>query len=198
MPDGTPATRGLKRGAPKKRAAKGKRANGRQLPIVVADEPPRGQVPCLSCGLCCTYVAIDIDAPTCMTDAAQILWYLYHDRVSVYYDGEEGWTLQFDSRCNHLQADNKCAIYESRPPICRTYSEKSCEVNADDEGMTFTVAEEFLTWLKAKKPRIHKKLVGRFLPGAEHMRGNAQNSRALPAFLPTFRKLRTRGLQIVP
>jgi Fe-S-cluster containining protein len=200
MADGTPATKVSKRGkraAPKPaRAPKKSTRAARRLPILAAPEPERGQVPCLSCGLCCTYVAVDIDEPTCMTDAAQILWYLYHQQVSVYFDGEEGWTLQFDSRCNHLQADNKCAIYDKRPPICRTYSEESCEVNADDEGLTFTTAEEFLAWLEPKHPRIHKKLAERFLPGPEHLRGVPQNPRPLPAFVPAFKKLRAKGLRL--
>lgn len=48
--------------------------------------------PCTSCGICCT-------------------------RVGKFPTGED-FALD-NGRCRHLQPDNRCGIYESRPEICR-------------------------------------------------------------------------------
>ena len=141
-----------------------KPAARRSLPII-ASEPvsePK-QVPCLSCGLCCSYVAVDIEDPTTLRGATNILWYLYHEGVGVYTDGED-WMVTFDTRCRHLQDDNRCRIYETRPQICREFDETSCEVNADDLGTTFATVPEFLTYLEQNHRRIHTLLAKRYKP----------------------------------
>ena len=109
----------------------------------------RKQVGCLSCALCCSYIAVAIDGPVSVKAATEILWHLYHDYVSVYRDSDDEWMVQFETRCRHLQDDNKCAIYETRPHICRTYSELTCEVNSDDEGTNFYSPESFLAYRRA-------------------------------------------------
>ena len=103
----------------------------RALPVVPA--PTRSAVPCLTCGLCCTYLAVEISAPDSVRAATEILWHLYHEGVSIYRDSDDEWMVQFETRCKHLAADNKCAISEQRPQICRDYAADTCEVNADDE-----------------------------------------------------------------
>lgn len=49
--------------------------------------------PCTSCGACCRRVHLIPDWPRKM--------------------------LKSDGSCAHLTADNKCDIYETRPPVCR-------------------------------------------------------------------------------
>jgi Fe-S-cluster containining protein len=162
-----------RRARPAARNAKDKRkstrppaakAERRRLPIVASEPTTQpAQVPCLSCGLCCSYVAVDIEDPTTLRGATNILWYLYHDGVGVYTDGED-WMVTFDTRCRHLQDDNRCRIYETRPQICREFDETSCEVNADDLGTTFATVPEFLTYLEQNHRRIHTLLVKRYKP----------------------------------
>ena len=166
----------------------------RSLPIVasepVASEPK--QVHCLSCGLCCSYVAVDCEDPTTLRGATNILWYLYHEGVSVYTDGED-WMVTFDTRCRHLQDDNKCRIYETRPQICREFDETSCEVNADDLGTTFVHVPEFLTWLEQNHRRIHTLLVKRYRPGDDLLLAPPAQRSRLGAYGPRLlavRKLR--------
>ena len=31
------------------------------------------------------------------------------------------------TQCQHLEENNRCGIYETRPDICREYSTKNCE-----------------------------------------------------------------------
>jgi Fe-S-cluster containining protein len=33
--------------------------------------------------------------------------------------------------CRHLQTDNRCGIYDTRPQICRDYSTDKCEYEDD-------------------------------------------------------------------
>jgi len=66
------------------------------LPLTVlptqAPDPPLG---CLECGHCCTYVAVGINAPTRLRYATDLLWYLYHERVSVHLDLDGEWSVIF-------------------------------------------------------------------------------------------------------
>lgn len=75
---------------------------------------------------CCRYFALPIDTPTSRADFDNMRWYLLHDRASVFVDGET-WYLLIHTTCRHLQSDNRCGIYETRPQICRDYSTKDCE-----------------------------------------------------------------------
>ena len=170
------------------------RRTKRRLPVTVVSvqaPTPRSQVPCLTCALCCSYIAVAIDAPDSVRSATEILWHLYHDHVSVYRDSDDEWMVQFETRCRHLLPDNKCAIYETRPPICRTYSEVTCEVNADDEGMSFYAPDAFLAYLAGRSRRIYALVQKRFMPGPEHLAPRRLGpSRLPPSFEKRFLKLR--------
>jgi Fe-S-cluster containining protein len=75
---------------------------------------------------CCRYFALPIETPDCREDFEYIRWYLLHDQASVFTEGET-WYLMVSTNCQHLQSDNRCGIYDTRPPICREYSTKDCE-----------------------------------------------------------------------
>lgn len=141
------------------------------LPLAAPALPPQEREPigCLTCALCCSYIAVAIDGPDSVKSATEILWHLYHDYVSVYRDSDDEWMVQFETRCRHLQDDNKCAIYDTRPHICRTYSELTCEVNADDEGTNFYSPESFLRYLETRSKRIYAGVKKGYMPGAEHL-----------------------------
>ena len=124
---------------------------------------PASKANCTACGLCCSYVAIEIDAPTTVKIATQLLWYVYHEGVSLYANGDD-WMVQFDTTCVHLQPDYRCGIYETRPHICREFSEQDCEVNTGDDGKTFYTAAEFIAHLKETRPRIAAFVQKNFAP----------------------------------
>lgn len=75
---------------------------------------------------CCRYFALPIDTPTTRADFDNMRWYLLHDRASIFVD-DGTWYLLIHTTCRHLQADNRCGIYETRPQICQDYSTKDCE-----------------------------------------------------------------------
>ena len=171
--------------APASGRARGKR-DRRALPVLAGK---REQVPCLSCGLCCGYVAVEVEGPGTVAGATQILWYLYHQGVSIYADEGE-WMVQFETRCQHLLDDRRCAIYEQRPPICREYDETTCEVNSPEIGTSFYNSGEFLTWLAQNHKRVHSIIVKNYMP-PEHSRGGRPVSRTrLGPFAPRFERMR--------
>jgi Fe-S-cluster containining protein len=131
------------------------------IPLAPAREP---LVPCTQCARCCRYVAVGINAPTRPRYATDILWYLYHEGVSVHRDTDGEWCVVFETRCRQLGGDLLCGIYEQRPHVCRGFDNRTCEVNAPG-GRSFSAPEEFLEYLKAARPRLHGALARRFLPG---------------------------------
>jgi Fe-S-cluster containining protein len=98
-----------------------------KLPKIRREDLPAGQCLCDHCtAKCCRYFALPIDAPTTLEDWEFIRWFLLHDLASLFYE-EESWYLLVHTRCKHLQDDNRCGIYETRPQICRDYTTDSCE-----------------------------------------------------------------------
>lgn len=116
--------------------------------------------PCHGCSKCCLYVAVEIDSPTAMQDYDNVIWYLYHDQVSVFVDFEGQWFVQFDSRCQNLTPEGLCGIYSTRPAICKDFDWKECEQHmTPDEGppdkWLFRSADEFQAWFKKQRPKAY-------------------------------------------
>ena len=96
---------------------------------------PKEGAPCHLCtARCCKYFALPIDTPETLEDYDQIRWYLMHEGVAVWMD-EGSWYIEIRTVCKHLQPDNSCGIYETRPQICRDYGtvkEGPCEFFTED------------------------------------------------------------------
>lgn len=84
-------------------------------------------------GLCCRYVALPIETPETRQDFDDIRWYLVHEGMSVFIEDGD-WFLNIQSTCRHLQADQHCRIYHTRPRICREYSTENCDYHSGDYG----------------------------------------------------------------
>ena len=90
-----------------------------------------GAVLCEHCtAKCCRYFALPLDTPETRRDFDFIRWYLLHDRASVFTE-DETWYLLVHTVCKHLQPDQRCGIYETRPEICREYTTDNCEYDDD-------------------------------------------------------------------
>jgi uncharacterized protein len=95
------------------------------------EDVPQDRVLCEYCtAKCCRYFALPIDTPETFKDYEYVRWYLLHDRATV-FKGDDDWYLLVHTVCEHLEPDNRCGIYETRPPICREYSIKNCEYEDD-------------------------------------------------------------------
>jgi len=79
---------------------------------------------------CCKYFALPIETPTTRQDFDYIRWYLLHGDATVFIEDAD-WYLLVHTRCKHLQSDNRCGIYETRPQICRDYTIEDCEYEDD-------------------------------------------------------------------
>lgn len=159
---------------------------------------PRTQLPCGQCGLCCTYVTADIDPPNSVARASQIVWFLYHERVSVYWDRADDWVVQFETRCRFFADDRRCEVYDRRPHTCRDFDERHCEINAPDEGLTFHEPAQFLEWLAGRRPKLHAQLVERRLvPEGALLRRPVPQRKALAPFEQRYRQLRDAGVERV-
>lgn len=107
---------------------------------------------CDSCsGLCCRYFALPIDNPTTARCYDNIRWYLCHENVVVFIE-EKQWYIGIMSRCKHLQPDNRCGIYETRPKVCREYKTDNCDYHGGEYNFEalFTSAEQLEAYAKQK------------------------------------------------
>ncbi|MEZ6060541.1 MAG: YkgJ family cysteine cluster protein [Planctomycetaceae bacterium] len=95
------------------------------------EELPKGEVLCAYCtGKCCRYFALPIETPEDWDDFDHIRWYMMHGPVSIFVD-DGSWYLMVHAACQHLQPDNFCGAYETRPRICRSYTTDDCEYESD-------------------------------------------------------------------
>jgi Fe-S-cluster containining protein len=131
------------------------------LPLAPVAAPLKA---CTECGKCCTYVSVGINEPTSLRSASDILWYLYHDQVSVYRDGDGEWSVVFETRCRNLQDDLLCGVYVDRPIICRDFDNVTCDVNSPEGGLDFRGPEQFLRWLRERRPRLYGRLADKYVP----------------------------------
>ena len=125
-----------------------------QRPKPKRDELKPGEVLCDHCtAKCCRYFALPIDTPTTRKDFDFIRWYLLHDRATVFTE-DETWYLLVHTVCRHLQENNLCGIYETRPQICRDYSVKGCEYEDDwVYDQYFETPEQVEEYVEAVLPR---------------------------------------------
>jgi Fe-S-cluster containining protein len=136
-------------------------------PIPLLDAPGgKALVECTQCGKCCTYVSIEINEPTKPKYATDALWYLYHDKVSLYVDGDGEWSVVFETRCRNLQSDLLCAVYAERPHICRDFDNTCCDVNDPEGGRSIDSPEQFLAILKAEYPKVYRKIEAQYVPAS--------------------------------
>lgn len=106
----------------------------RRFSIKLEDEKITPQNKCSFCtgSICCTYITQHIDTPRSKEDFEHLLWLVSHDHIRIYKDGSD-WMLLVETRCQHLQLDGGCGIYERRPTVCREHSNDYCEFDAPAE-----------------------------------------------------------------
>ena len=93
---------------------------------------PRSADLCDKCtGLCCRYFALCIDTPETRRDFDDIRWYLLHEDSTVFVEDGD-WYLQVNRKCRSLLPDNRCAIYDKRPAICRSYKTDNCDWHGEE------------------------------------------------------------------
>ncbi|WP_422930704.1 YkgJ family cysteine cluster protein [Singulisphaera sp. PoT] len=95
------------------------------------EDVPPGACLCDFCiGKCCRYFSLPVHTPTRWSDYQEIEKYLDYGNTLVYV--EEGtWFLVVMTLCKYLTKENKCAVYWTRPKVCREYTTDDCEYDSD-------------------------------------------------------------------
>lgn len=121
---------------------------------------------------CCTYFSLEVDEPEDRKDFEAMLWQIAHKGVS-FYIYRKAWYMMVDTVCEFLTPENKCAIYETRPYICKEHSIDSCEYTGDDDyGFTehFKSYDELLAWIKENTNFRFKDRPNREAPSKSNIR----------------------------
>jgi Fe-S-cluster containining protein len=108
--------------------------------------------------LCCRYISLPIDNPTTRRDYDDIRWYLIHQNIVVYIEKKQ-WYVGVLNRCKHLQDDNRCGIYETRPRVCRKYDTDNCDYHGGeyDFEQLFTSAEHLMEYAEEQLEKARAK-----------------------------------------
>jgi uncharacterized protein len=101
-------------------------------------------------GMCCKYVAIEIDAPEDLNDFENIKWYVCHKNINVFISEDNEWFVEFLTPCKFLNENGFCNNYDNRPLICREYSQENCLFYNKDysEKYTFKKIEDVEEYIK--------------------------------------------------
>jgi Fe-S-cluster containining protein len=125
--------------------------------------------------LCCRYIALPIDNPEDVRDYDNIRWYLMHENIVVFVE-EEQWYIGIFAKCKHLQPDNRCGVYLTRPRICRGYNTTNCDYHGGDYNYSdlFTSADQLREYAERKlgRPlplRVRTKPVRKRIKGKLHV-----------------------------
>jgi Fe-S-cluster containining protein len=106
-------------------------ATGFGVKRISREDLPEGEVLCEYCtAKCCRYFAMPIETPDTFKELEYLRWFMLHDRASVFKEDDD-WYLLVHTKCKHLQDNNMCGIYDTRPEICREYTTKNCEYEED-------------------------------------------------------------------
>lgn len=104
--------------------------------------------------LCCRYIALPLDNPKDVEDYDNIRWYLLHENIVVFIEDKQ-WYIGIMTKCKHLQPDNRCGIYQTRPRICRSYTTDNCDYHGGDYDyeVLFTSGEQLREYAEKKLGR---------------------------------------------
>lgn len=101
-----------------------------------------------------------METPKTWDDFDHVRWYMMHGSVSVFVE-DNSWYLMVHADCKHLQADNSCGTYETRPEICRAYTTDDCEYDDDAaHDQLFETPEQMWEYAHAVLPAKKRRAPG--------------------------------------
>jgi Fe-S-cluster containining protein len=137
---------------------------------------------CAGCVKCCTYIAVEVDAPRAAWEYDQWIWALHHQGIELYVERPERWYLHVEARCRQLNSSGRCDIYGRHPVLCREYDPRSCErrLPLADVRAWFKSAEALEEWIQRERPAHWRQLQRYRKPQATQAR---PDSGTAPAFV---------------
>ena len=122
----------------------------RRRPKPSREELGKGLNLCEYCtAKCCRYFTFPLEKPTTRQEFDALRWSLLHEYATAFTEDGE-WYICVHTVCKHLQDDNRCGIYSSRPSICREYTTEHCEY--EDEWVYdqyFETPEQVVEYMEA-------------------------------------------------
>lgn len=115
--------------------------------------------PCKGCpGLCCRYVAVELDEPEDAEDWDEIKWMLHHKNLTVYKDNDGDWLVEFKTDCKNLDENGRCKIYDERPELCREHDPETCVRNGEGEVhvILFKTPEDVDKYLEEQEKKFRE------------------------------------------
>jgi hypothetical protein len=131
---------------------------------------------CSGCVRCCTYVAVEVDAPDTPWQYDQYVWLLYHKNIWMYVEKGNHWYVQFETVCDKLAPNGQCTVHGAHPVLCKTYDARSCERRGvlSDVIARFKDGGDLVRWIAENRPRHHARYMAWFTK--EHASGNSASA----------------------
>ena len=97
-----------------------------------SETPPNTTLdPCRHCGAkCCHDLVMPIHKPRTADDIFELRWELQYDTVRVFIRSHR-WYRIIHARCQYLDDQDRCTIYDKRPNRCRQMRPPECEHYGD-------------------------------------------------------------------
>jgi hypothetical protein len=143
----------------------------RKVPLTPVPLPETGPLDaaqsmmlCAGCVRCCTYVAVEVDAPDTPWQYDQYVWLLYHRNVWMYVEKGNHWYVQFETVCDKLAPTGQCTVHGGHPVLCKKYDARACERRGElsDVIARFRDGDDLVRWLEQNRPRHHARYVAWF------------------------------------
>ena len=114
---------------------------------------------CAGCQRCCTYVAVEVDAPDAPWMYDQYVWLLYHKGVWMYVEKGNKWFVQFETVCEKLSPVGHCTVHGKHPVLCKDYDARTCERRGElsDISARFFDGDDLVRWLEARRPAHYRR-----------------------------------------
>jgi Fe-S-cluster containining protein len=121
--------------------------------------PAQSMALCSGCQRCCTYVAVEVDAPDTPWMYDQYVWLLYHKNVWMYVERGNKWFVQFETVCEKLGSRGECGVHGQHPVLCKEYDARSCERRGELSEVVarFYDGDDLVQWLATKRPTHHRR-----------------------------------------
>ena len=137
---------------------------------------------CAGCVKCCTYITVEIDSPRSAWEYDQWIWALHHRGVSLCVEKPEKWFVHFETVCDHLGSDGRCAIHGRHPVLCRDYDPRTCERRVPEADVVrwFENGASLEAWLRERRPAHYRRLLEyrREMPPGPPVAESGRSSRA--------------------
>jgi hypothetical protein len=143
----------------------------RKVPLTPVPVPETGPLDaaqsimlCAGCVRCCTYVAVEVDAPDTPWQYDQYVWLLYHRNIWMYVEKGNHWYVQFETVCDKLSPEGRCTVHGEHPVLCKEYDARSCERRGElsDIVARFRDGQDLVRWIEQNRPRHHARYLAWF------------------------------------